>query len=204
MVLWNEEDQSDNECDDDDRETERVSREESDERDEEIIDRFIEKTRERGSDRSWLTQIECDTTIIQRSFCGDGILPWSLSKDMIEHRKWEELLLFRKDDDLLTKIRSRFCDIREGIGVDGDWYILTRIESQWSGWVIDHLDFWNIWDRDIFLIDLEDDPLSDEGILGVCLREEKILNGEWESEGVEENEEDTRIHREKEYERARC
>ena len=44
--------------------------------------------------------------------------------------------------------------------------------------MIDHLDFWNIWDRDIFLIDLEDDSLSDEGIRCVRLREEKILNGE--------------------------
>ena len=44
--------------------------------------------------------------------------------------------------------------------------------------MIDHLDFWNIGDRDILLINLEDDSLSDEGIRGVRLRKEKILNSE--------------------------
>lgn len=107
-----------------------MSREEGDKCDEEIVDRFIEEARECGSDGTRLAEVECDDTVTERSFRGDDILPCRLSEDSVELREWEELLLFRKDDDRLTKIRSRFRDIREGIGVDHDGYILTRIESQ--------------------------------------------------------------------------
>lgn len=61
--------------------------------------------------------------------------------------------------------------------------------------MIDKFDLGDIGDRDILLIDLEDDSLRREGILGLGLREEKILNGKREGKGVEKNEENTRIHR---------
>ena len=153
MLLWHEEDETDDKCDDDDGPTERVSRDPGDECDEQIIDRLIDYSRYHRAKWSRYRKSECNTPISSSGPQRHDIFARLRGKYAIEWSKWYQLRLSSRDRERGTKSWCRLTNTSEGTWVNRDIDIITWIEGNCSSSCIMESDLGDIGHHDTIRFD---------------------------------------------------
>ncbi len=191
-MLWYEECEADDERDDDDRPSERVSWEPCEERDEKIVNRAIHQCRQEWSQCPWCTLHKTRHTISWWSFDSEDIFPWTVCYEFCERSERKGICFSRLDIYRSTKRRKCCVNILDHERIHRNADHLTWEKCPPSTMIGD-LDMWKVWDRESIIFDTHGDISF--CIYLVCIFWcEKVLKNKRERQGVECYEDKFLVH----------